>query len=70
MRAYISRQTERVMVSSEISPCSTALSRWGNTRPQHRSQPLFTASAAASSAVATSLWFSYTSSMAPQSLTT
>jgi len=55
-RAVNSRFTDVSIRASVMSPCCTACTRLGYTRPQSRSVPVFTASAAAAGAVLTSLW--------------
>ena len=70
IRASKSRTSARSMSSSVSRPFSTANVRAAYVHPQFRSQPAFTASAAASSAVSTSRWCRQMSPMAPQSETT
>ena len=70
MRARNSRLTQTSMSASASSPCATADGMCSYVQPQFRSQPALTAIAADSSHVCVTLWFSWKSLIAQQSLTT
>jgi hypothetical protein len=69
-RVRNARRTATSISASVMRPFFTAPVRAAYVRPQFTSSPLFTASAAASSGVATILWNFQTSSTESQSETT